>query len=124
MKYLCLIYNEERRLDAMSKSEWEALMGEALAYDEELKRKGHLITAQALQPVQTATTVRIRNGRLSTTEGPVADAKGRLGGFILIDARDLNEAIQVASKMPEARVGSIEVRPITESDQKDRWALC
>ena len=123
MKYLCLIYNEERKLGAMSKSEWEVLVREALAYDEELRRKGHFIAAQTLQPADTATTVRVRNGRVSTTEGPVADAKEQLGGFILIDARDLNEAIQVASKMPEARLGSIEVRPIREPGQKDR-ALC
>jgi hypothetical protein len=121
MKYLCLIYNEERKLGAMPKSEWEALVSEALAYDEELKQKGHFVAAQPLQPVQTATTVRVRNGRLSTTEGSVADAREQLGGFILIDARDLNEAIQVASKMPEARVGSIEVRPIREADQTGRW---
>lgn len=124
MKYLCLIYNEERTLDAMSESEREALLGEALAYDEELRQRGHFIAAQALQGVETATTVRVRNGRLSTNEGPVADAREQLRGFILIAARDLNEAIQVASKMPEARVGSIEVRPIRESHQKDRRALC
>jgi len=120
MKYLCLIYNEERKLQAMSKVEREALVGEALAYDEELKQRGHFIAAQVLQRVETATTVRVRNGRLSTTEGPVADVKDQLAGFILIDARDLNEAIQVASKMPGARVGSIEVRPIREAEQKDQ----
>jgi hypothetical protein len=123
MKYLCLIYNEERKLDAMSGIEREALVGEALAYDEELRLKGYFIAAQTLQRAEMATTVRVRNGRLSTTEGPVADAKEQLGGFILIDARDLNEAIQVASKMPEARAGSIEVRPIRESNQKDGWSL-
>jgi hypothetical protein len=123
MKYLCLIYNEERKLQAMSKVEREALVGEALAYDEELKQRGHFITAQVLQRIETATTVRVRNGKLSTTEGPVADVKEQLVGFILIDARDLNEAIQVASKMPGARVGSIEVRPIREPEQKDQ-ALC
>jgi hypothetical protein len=120
MKYLCLIYNEERKLQAMSKVEREALVGEALAYDEELKQRGHFIAAQVLQRVETATTVRVRNGRLSTTEGPVADVKDQLAGFILIDARDLNEAIQVASKMPGARVGGIEVRPIREAEQKDQ----
>lgn len=124
MKYLCLIYNEERALDAMSESEREALLGEALAHDEELRQRGHFIAAQALQGVETATTVRVRNGRVSTNEGPVADAREQLGGFVLIAARDLNEAIQVASKMPEARVGSIEVRPIRESHRKDRRALC
>ena len=123
MKYLCLAYNEEKMLDAMSESEREAFVGEALTYRQGLRQKGHFIAAQALQRVQTATTVRVRNGRLTTTEGPAAAAKEQLSGFILIDARDLNEAIQVASKMPEARVGSIEVRPIREADQRDRWAL-
>ncbi len=123
MKYLCLIYNEEKRLDAMSRSEWEALVRETLSYNDELRGKGHFIVAQVLQRAETATTVRIRNGRLSTTEGPVNETREQLGGFILIDARDLNEAIQVASKMPEARLGGIEVRPVRESDPEDRRAL-
>jgi hypothetical protein len=117
MKYVCLIYNEEKKRDDLSKSEWETFADEALAYDEELKQRGHFIAAEVLQPVQAATTVRVRNGRLSTIEGPVADAKEQLAGFMLIDARDLNEAIQLAAKMPEARLGSIEVRPIRESTQ-------
>jgi hypothetical protein len=116
MRYLCLIYAEEKKLDAVPQSEREALLGEALAYDEELKRKGYFLAAQALQRAQTAATVRVRNGRVSTTEGSAAGAGEQVGGFILIEARDLNEAIQVASKMPEARVGSIEVRPIRESE--------
>jgi hypothetical protein len=123
MKYLCLIYNEETKLAAMSTVDRGAMVDEALAYDEELKQRGHFIAAEALQRSGTATTVRVRNGRLSTTTGPVVDLKEQLAGFILIDARDLNEAIQVASKMPGARVGSIEVRPIREPDPKD-GALC
>ncbi|HVH30904.1 MAG TPA: YciI family protein [bacterium] len=123
MKYLCLIYNEETKLAAMSTVEREAMVDEGLAYDEELKQRGHFIAAEALQRSGAATTVRVRNGRLSTTTGPVVDLKEQLAGFILIDARDLNEAIQVASKMPGARVGSIEVRPIREPDPTDR-ALC
>jgi hypothetical protein len=119
MKYLCLVYNEEKKVDAMSKSEWDSLVGESLAYDEELKRQGHLIVAQALQSVKMATTVRVRNSRLSTTDGPFAETREQLGGFILIDARDLNDAIQVASRIPGARLGSIEVRPIRELEQKD-----
>lgn len=123
MKYVCLIYNDEKRLDAMSRGEREALADEALAYREELRQKGYFLATQDLHGVQTATTVRVRNGRVSTTEGPTADSKEQLCGFLLINARDLNEAIRVASKMPEARLGSIEVRPIRESDQTDRWAL-
>jgi hypothetical protein len=119
MKYLCLIYNEEKKLSAMSKREREALAGEAVAYGEELRRRGHLIAAEILRCGQTATTVRVRNGRVSATEGPVAGAREQLGGFVLIDARDLNEAIHVAARMPEARVGSVEVRPIREPDRTD-----
>jgi hypothetical protein len=114
MKYVCLIYTDEKRLDAMSEAEQKAFAREALAYREELKQKGYFLAAQDLQGLQAATTVRVRNGRVSTTEGPATDAREQLRGFILIDARDLNEAIQVASKMPEAKAGNIEVRPIRE----------
>lgn len=118
MKYLCLVYLEEKKLDAMSKSELDALIGESLAYDEVLRKSGHYLVSEALQPVETATTVRIRNGKASITDGPFAETKEQLGGFILIKARDLNEAIQVASKIPPARLGSVEVRPILELEQQ------
>ena len=111
MKYLCLVYFEETEIDAMSRSETDACVSESLAYDEELKKSGHLIVAHALEPVRTATTLRVRNGKLSTTDGPFAETKEQLGGFVLVDARDLNEAIQVASRIPLAKRGSIEVRP-------------
>jgi hypothetical protein len=114
MKYLCLVYTDERKLDAMAKSEWDALVDEHLAYDEVLRKSGHWIVAQALQPTRAATTVRVRNGNASVTDGPFAETKEQLGGFFLIEARDLNDAIQVASKIPSARLGSIEVRPIRE----------
>jgi hypothetical protein len=114
MKYLCLVYYEEKKLEALSKSEFDALVAEALAYDEALRQSGHLVAAQALQSVQAATTIRTRNGRLSMTDGPFAETKEQLGGFILIEARDLNDAIQVASKIPPGRLGSVEVRPIQE----------
>lgn len=112
MKYLCLAYEEEKTFNAMSPSEWQALRGETLAYVEELTRNGHLVSAEPLQSVRTATTLRVRNGKLSITDGPFAETKETLGGFFLIEARDLNEAIQVASKWPSVRLGSIEVRPI------------
>jgi len=118
MKYLCLVYLEEKKLDAMSKSELDALIGESLAYDEVLRKSGHYLVSEALQPVETATTVRIRNGKASITDGPFAETKEQLGGFILIKARDLNEAIQVASKIPPVRLGSVEVRPIWELNQQ------
>jgi hypothetical protein len=117
MKYLCLVYIEEKNLDALSKSERDALIDESLAYDEELRKSGHFIVAQALQPVQTARTLRVRNGKLFTTDGPFAETKEQLGGFVFINARDLNDAIQAASKIPPARPGSIEVRPIMELEQ-------
>ena len=121
MRYVCLIYHETMRPDAMPGGEREAAAAQTLNYGEELKRQGYVIAAEALQSAQTAMTVRLRNGRVSTAEGPAAEATEQLNGFILIDARDLNEAVQVASKMPEAKVGSIEVRPIRESHRTDRW---
>ena len=114
MKYLCLVHNDEEKLEAMSESEFDAFSDEHVALDEELRKSGHSIVAEALQPVHTATTVRVRNGRLSTTDGPFAETKEQLGGIYLIEARDLNEAIQVAARIPSARIGSIEVRPVWE----------
>lgn len=107
MKYLCLVYSEEEKLDAIDDRE-------CLAVSDELRLGGYRLAAEALQPVHTATTVRIRHGRLSLTDGPFAETREQLAGFYLIEARDLNEAIQVASKIPPARVGSIEVRPVRE----------
>ncbi len=117
MKYLCLIYVEERKRGAMSKSESDALIGEYLAFTEGMRKSGHYLGGEPLQPVQAATTVWVRNGRLSTTDGPFAETKEQLGGFYLINARDLNDAIQVASKIPSARLGSVEVRPIMEFNE-------
>lgn len=114
MKYVCLIYDSEEKRASMSKAELDALVGEYFAFSEGLRKSGHYLAGEALQPIQTAVTVRIRNGKLSTTDGPFAETKEQLGGFYLINARDLNEAIQVASKIPSARFGSIEVRPIRE----------
>ena len=111
MKYLCIVYAEERAFDSMSESEIADLDEASLANDEDLRRSGHLILAQALEPVATATTVRVRNGRMSATDGPFAETTEQVGGFVFIEARDLNEAIQIAGRMPMARVGSIEVRP-------------
>jgi hypothetical protein len=117
MKYLCLIYDEEKKVAAMSKSESDAFMGEYFAFTDAIRKSGHYIGGEALQPVQTATTVRLRNGKLSTTDGPFAETKEQLGGFYFIDARDLNDAIQVASRIPSARTGSVEVRPVVEFNQ-------
>ena len=115
MKYLCLAYEEERALDSLSGEQWTALRQDTLDYVENLRRSGRLVITHALQSVQNATTVRVRHDRLSTTDGPFAETKETLGGFFLIEASDLNEAIQVAAKGPSARLGSIEVRPIEEA---------
>lgn len=114
MKYLLLVLVDEKKLDALSKSEDEALDDASLAYDEVLRKGGHFIAAQALQSVQAATTVRLRGGKVSITDGPFAETNEQVGGFILIEAKDLNEAIQLASKIPAASLGAIEIRPVKE----------
>jgi hypothetical protein len=114
MKYLCSIFFDEKNLDALSESASQALTDESLAFDQTLRARGHLIAAQALQPVSAATTVRMRSGKLSVTDGPFAETHEQIGGFLLIEAKDLNEAIQLASKIPSIRLGGIEVRPIKE----------
>ena len=111
MKYLCMIYDEEKKLASMSSTESDAFMGEYRAFSQSIRAGGHYIAGEALKPVSTATTVRVRNGKVSTTDGPFAETREQLGGFYLIDARDLNEAIQIAARIPSARIGSIEVRP-------------
>jgi hypothetical protein len=107
MKYLCLVYGEESKIGAMTDDE-------CMEYDNAIRVSGHCLSSEALQPVQTATTVRVRNGRVSITDGPFAETKEQLAGFYLIDARNLDEAIDIASKIPPAQVGCIEVRPIRE----------
>lgn len=119
MKYICLAYEEETKLTSLSKSEWDVLRRETLDYLEELRKRGHLISAEPLQSARNAATVRVRSGKTSITDGPFAETKEALGGFFLINARDLNEAIQVASKWPSARLGSIEVRPIENGLRED-----
>ncbi|HET9384660.1 MAG TPA: YciI family protein [Gemmatimonadales bacterium] len=112
MKYLCLIYDEEAKLATMSKTDADAFMGEYFAFTEDIKKSGHYVAGEALKPVNTATTVRMRNGKMSTTDGPFAETKEQLGGFYMIEARDLNDALQVASRIPSAKLGSVEVRPV------------
>ena len=105
MKYLCLVYLDEKRLGELPDED-------CVAFDTEIRKSGHCIASEALQPVQTATTVRVRSGRVSVTDGPFAETKEQLAGFYMIEAKDLDEAIRLASRIPPARVGSIEVRPI------------
>lgn len=119
MKYICLAYEEESKLNSLTKNEWDSLREETLTYVESLERNGTLITTEPLQSVDNATTVRIRNGKLSVTDGPFAETKETLGGFFLINATDLNEAIKIAARWPSARLGSIEVRPIENELRED-----
>jgi hypothetical protein len=112
MKYLCMVFLDENKLNAMSESESQALDDESLAYDDTLRKRGHFIAAQALESVHAATTVRLRSGKVSVTDGPFAETNEQIGGFILIEAQDLNEAIQLASKIPSVRLGGVEVRPV------------
>ena len=107
MKYLCLVYMAERTLADIPDSE-------CMTYGDSLRKSGRYVAAEALQRVETATTVRVRSGKVSLTDGPFAETKEQLAGFYLIDAKDLDEAVQIAAKIPPARVGSIEVRPVRE----------
>lgn len=108
MRYLCVIYNEAGQPDAGRRD-----MRAPLA---ELRRKGHVVTAYALPPGDTAATIRVRGGRLSTTEGPATASAAQLRAVVVIEALDLNDAIRVASRMPEAGVGSIEIRPTADPE--------
>ena len=112
MRYLCLIYDDERVMATMPKPEADAFMGEYFAFTEGVKASGHYVAGEALHPVSTATTVRIRHGKMSTTDGPFAETKEQLGGYYLLDVPNLDEALKWAAKCPGAKWGSIEVRPI------------
>jgi hypothetical protein len=116
MKYACLVYHEEKKMNALSEAELSAVVGECGAWIEELAKGGHHVFSAGLQSIGTATTIRTRNGQLSMTDGPFAETKEFLGGFTIIDARDLNEAIQLVSKFPAGRIGSVEVRPVLDPD--------
>jgi hypothetical protein len=114
MRYLCLVYGEENVLDALSPDDMAVLVDESLAYDDVLRQRGHYLASAALQGVDLAKTVRTRKGEALVTDGPFAETKEQLLGFILIDASDLDEAVAVAAKIPMAARGSIEVRPVLE----------
>lgn len=116
MQYLCLIYDDEKALNDMPPAERGAFMGAYGTFTKEVKASGHFLAGDALQPVATATTVRVRGGKLTTTDGPFAETKEQLGGFYLVEAKDLNEALQIAAKIPSVRTGSVEVRPVTVFD--------
>ena len=105
MKYLCLVYLDEKRLDELPDED-------CVDFDTAIRKSGHCSASEALESVKTAATVRVRKGKVSVTDGPFAETKEQLAGFYMLEAKDLNEAIQLASKIPPARVGCIEVRPV------------
>jgi len=120
MKFLCLAYEEEKVLNELSRAEWDALRRETLDYVDALRKTGRLISAEPLKSARTANTIRVRDGKLSRTDGPFAETKEQLGGFFLINADSLDEAVEVASKWPSARLGTIEVRPMEPGLREDR----
>jgi len=114
MKFMFTIYHDEDVLDAIPETEMQALVDSAIEYAEELRRSGHYIVSDALQRAETARTIRVRAGKVSTTAGPFAETKEQLAGFFVIEAKDLDEACALAARFPPARVGVIEVRPVRE----------
>src|SRR5262245_40340430 len=112
MRYLCLIYEDEKWWEKASQADMQKGLAEYNAFTDSIKKSGKYVGSGALQPTKTATSVRVRNGKLSTTDGPYVETKEQLGGYYLIDAKDLNDAVQVASRIPGAQHGTIEVRPI------------
>ncbi len=112
MQYLLLIYDDEKVWEAMPKEQSDAMFGAYMQFTKDVKASGHFVAGDALQPVHTATTVRVRDGKLTTTDGPFAETREQLGGYYLIEAKDLDEAVKIAAKIPSVTVGSIEIRPI------------
>ncbi|KPP97985.1 YciI family protein [Marinobacter sp. HL-58] len=119
MKYVALVYYQESIINSMSEKEWHDLNQECIAGVERLTEQGKYVTGQPLQSVETATTVRVRDDEVLISDGPFAETKEQLAGFYLLDANDLNEALQLASRIPPARFGSIEVRPVRELPPKE-----
>jgi hypothetical protein len=114
MRFMFMIYHDETELEALPEAERQGLVDASREYDEELRPSGHYIVSDALQPSRTARTIRVRRGKVSTTDGPFAETKEQLGGFFLIEAKDLYEACEIASRFPPARIGVVEVRPVRE----------
>jgi hypothetical protein len=112
VQYLLLIYDNEHQFEAQPKAELDRIMADYTAFTADIQRSGHMVGANRLQPVATATTVRVRNGKTQITDGPFAETREQLGGYYLIEAKDLDEATKIAARIPSARLGSIEVRPI------------
>ena len=124
MKFMLTIYHDEKVLDAMPEKEMQALVDGAIEYAEELRRSGHYIASDALQQVGTARTLRVRDGKVATAAGPFAETKEQLGGFFVVEAKDMDEACRIAARFPPARVAVIEVRPVQElQHSRDRRGL-
>lgn len=120
MQYLLLIYDNEKIWADMPPEESGKLFGEYMQFSTDLKAQGKFIAGEALQPVHTATTVRVRDGKTTTTDGPFAETREQLGGFYMINAKDLDEATKIAAKIPSARLGSIEIRPVQVFDAPEQ----
>ncbi len=125
MKYICLGYIEPNKFENLSETDRNALVDECFAYDDELRRNGHFAGGEGLQPPQSAATLRWQDGRVSITDGPYAETKEQIGGILILEARDLNHAIQLMSKHPGVKAGPFEIRPaadlsemIRESEQR------
>jgi hypothetical protein len=117
MRYLCLIYEDEKWWEKATEADMQKGMADYNAFTESIKKNGNYVGGEALQPTKTAKSVRVRNGKISATDGPYVETKEQLGGYYLITAKDLNDAVQVASRIPGAQHGTVEVRPIMEFDQ-------
>lgn len=120
MKYICLGYIEPEKFETMNESERNAMVDECWAYDDELRAKGHFAGGEALQPPQAATTLRWKNGKVSITDGPYAETKEQIGGILILEARDLNHAIQLMSKHPGVKAGPFEIRPAFDMSEMMR----
>ena len=112
MQYICLIYGDERSFEGMGDEDRNQVMADYMAFTESIGKSGNLVAGDALQPTTTATTVRVRNGETLVTDGPFAETKEQLGGYYVIDAKDADEALAIAARIPGAQHGSIEVRPV------------
>ena len=119
MQYMLLIYNSEKAWGTMSEADRNAAFGEYMKFTQDIKASGHWKGGDALQPIHTATTVRVRGGKTQTTDGPFAETRETLGGFYLIEAKDLDEATKIAARIPDARIGdgSVEIRPVMMYDK-------
>ena len=116
MQYVCLVYQDDKKIAALPDAALDAIVAGCTGWVEDLERNGHHVYSAGLQSVTTAVTLMQRNGRISSTDGPFAETKEHLGGFTILSARDLNEAIAIASKLPAAKIGMVEVRPVLKAD--------